>query len=97
MVTSHIIAQGSAAPLRTMLGASEAPRKGALLAYGLNRDDLFRRAAYYVDRILKGASPADLPVERPTRFYLVVNLAVAEARGITLPAAVLREANSVVR
>jgi putative tryptophan/tyrosine transport system substrate-binding protein len=70
---------------------------GALLAYGPNRDDLFRRAAYYVDRILKGISPSELPVERPTRFYLVVNLRTAAALGITLPPAVLGAASSVIR
>ncbi len=70
---------------------------GALLAYGPNRDDLFRRAAYYVDRILKGAQPADLPVERPTRFFLAVNFRTAEATGLDLSPTLLREATIVVR
>lgn len=70
---------------------------GALLAYGPNRDDLFRRAAYYVDRLLTGAAPSTLPVERPTLFFLAVNLQTAEALGITLTPELLREATTIVR
>src|SRR5262245_16449266 len=58
---------------------------GGLLAYGPKSADVWQRAAYYVDRILKGAKPADLPVERPTRFAFVINLKTAQALGLTIP------------
>jgi len=70
---------------------------GALIAYWIQSTDLFRRAAGYVDKILKGASPATLPVEQPTKFELVVNLKVAKALGLTIPESVLLQANEVIR
>lgn len=70
---------------------------GILLTYGSNFEELYRRAAVYVDRILKGAKPADLPVERPTRFELVVNVRTAKALGVTIPAALIARADRVVQ
>ena len=61
------------------------PREGGLLAYAPNQNDVFRRSAYYIDRILKGAKPAELPVEQPTRYELIINLQTAKALGITVP------------
>ena len=83
--------------LPSIYEASEYVDAGGLLSYGPNYADMFRRAAYFVDRILKGAKPEDLPVEQPTKFELVINLKTAKALGITIPPEVLLQADRVIR
>jgi putative ABC transport system substrate-binding protein len=83
--------------LPVISGNSGLPRTGALMSYGPRVPDNFRRAAYYVDRILKGAQPADLPVEQPREFDFVINLKTAQALGLTIPQQVLLQATEVIQ
>jgi putative tryptophan/tyrosine transport system substrate-binding protein len=93
---SLLIATAMAHGLATIVAWPSAARDGAVIAYGPDYPDLYRKAASYVDRILKGAKPADLPVEEPTKFELMVNLKSAKTLGLTVPSALLVAANGVI-
>jgi ABC-type uncharacterized transport system substrate-binding protein len=82
--------------LPMLVAAKEFAEAGALVSYGTDYLDLFRRAAHYVDKILRGANPADLPIEQPTKFELVINLKTAKALGLTIPPSLLLRADQVI-
>ena len=84
------------ARLPTMHSAASYVEAGGLMSYGPNFPDLFRRAAEYVDKILRGAEAGDLPVEQPTKFDLVINLITAKALGLDVPPTLLARADEVI-
>ena len=83
--------------LPAVYGSAAYAEAGGLLAYGPSYDELFGRAAIYVDKILKGANPGDLPIEQPTTFELVINANTARALGVAIPPSVLARANRVIQ
>ena len=82
--------------LPSVHGVPEYAQAGGLMAYGTNLLDLERRAATFVDKILKGAKPGDLPVEQPTKFELIINLRTAKAIGLTIPPSLLQRADQII-
>jgi putative ABC transport system substrate-binding protein len=87
---------GLKSQLPTICGLSQYAHAGALMSYGVNLNEMFRQVALYIDKILKGAKPADLPVEQPTKFELVLNLKTAKALGLTIPPSLLLRADQVI-
>jgi len=93
---ASIISAAARNNVPAVYGISYLAREGGLLSYGVDTVDLFRRAATYVDRILRGAKPSDLPVQFPTKFEMVVNLKTAKALGIAVPPSLLARADEVI-
>jgi len=85
------------AGLPAMYLVREVANAGGLMSYGPNNEDVFRRSAGFIDRILKGMLPADMPIEQPAKFQFVVNLKTAKALGLTIPSSVLVRADEVIR
>ncbi|HEU4342941.1 MAG TPA: ABC transporter substrate-binding protein [Candidatus Binatia bacterium] len=93
----RIVEFASKSRLPSMYPRREAVDAGGLMSYGADLADSYRRVAYYVDRILKGAKPGDLPVEQPTKFELVINLKTAKQIGLTIPSHVLLRADKIIK
>jgi putative ABC transport system substrate-binding protein len=92
-----IIALAARNRVPTMYGLTDLVRTRGLMGYGVNLPGMYRHGASYVDRILKGAKPADLPMEQPTKFELVINLKTAKALGLTIPPSVLARADEIIQ
>lgn len=96
ILRKRVVELAAKSQLPAMYGQREIAVDGGLMAYGPNAEDMFRRAATYVAKILEGAKPADLPVQQPTRFDLVINLKTAKALGITVPTTLVAQATEVI-
>jgi putative tryptophan/tyrosine transport system substrate-binding protein len=96
MNQAHLLDVVGNAKLPAIYGLREAVDGGGLMSYGPNLPDMYRRAALYVDKILKGTKPGDLPVEQAQRFELVINLKTAKALGLTVPPSLLAIADEVI-
>ena len=92
----HIVEHVARLRLPTMYGSREAVEVGGLMSYAVSVADVFRRAALIVDRVLRGAKPADLPIEQPTKFELVFNVKTAKALRLTIPPSLLLRADQVI-
>jgi putative ABC transport system substrate-binding protein len=92
----ELLALVAAARIPALYDAREYAEDGGLMVYGTNYPDNFHRAAGYVDRILKGAKPGDLPIQQPVKFDFVVNLKTAKALGLTIPPSILARADEVI-
>jgi putative ABC transport system substrate-binding protein len=96
-ICRHITELAAQFRLPTMYGHRDCVEAGGLMSYATDRRQMYRRAAEYVDKIFKGTKPADLPVEQPMKFELVINLKTAQALGITMPPTLLFQADEVIR
>jgi putative ABC transport system substrate-binding protein len=94
---TQVITLAAKSRIPTIYPQSLFVEEGGLMTYGVNVADLYRRAATYVDKILKGAKPADLPVEQPRKFEFVINLKTAKQLGLTIPPNVLARADKVIK
>ena len=97
MLRKTIIALAARYRLPTVYSSRKFVDDGGLISFGANAADYYQRTARYVDKILKGASPGDLPIEQPTKFELVINLKTAKALGLTIPQSLLLRADEVIQ
>jgi putative tryptophan/tyrosine transport system substrate-binding protein len=95
-IAHSVLEQATRLRLPTITGLSEYVRYGGLIGYGIDRRDIYRRAAGYIDKVLKGAKPSDLPVEVPTKFVLTLNLKTAKSLGIEIPPSLLLTADEII-